>query len=58
MLPLGDPLSSADSAARVLVLFVRFAGTMGPSDFLSAFMSAVPPVAFSWSAPQNLVHML
>ena len=47
MLPLGDPLSSADSAARVLVLFVRFAGTMGPSDFLSAFMSAVPPVAFS-----------
>ena len=45
--PLGDPLSSADSATGVPVLFARFAGTMGPSDFLSAFMSALPSETFS-----------
>jgi len=45
--PLGDPLSSADSATGVPVLFARFAGTMGPSDFLLAFMSALPSVTFS-----------
>ena len=36
-----------DSAAEVPVLFVRFAGTMGPSDFPSACMPAVPPEAFA-----------
>ena len=40
--PLGDPLSSAGSAIGVPVLFAHFAGTMGPSDFLFAFMSALP----------------
>ena len=45
--PLGDPLSSIDSATGVPVLFAHFAGTMGPSDFLLAFMSAVPSETFS-----------
>ncbi len=45
--PLGDPLSSTDSAAGVPVLFIRFAGTMGPSDFPRACTPAVPPEAFS-----------
>ena len=45
--PLGGPLSSTDSAAGVPVLFVRFAGTIGPSDFLLVFMSAVPSETFS-----------
>ena len=45
--PLGGPLPSTDSAAGVPVLFVRFAGTMGPSDFLLAFMSALPSETFS-----------
>ena len=45
--PLGAPLPSTDSAAGVPVLFVRFAGTMGPSDFPRASMPAVPSEAFS-----------
>ncbi len=45
--PLSDPLSSTDSAAGVPGLFVRFAGTMGSSDFPRACMPAVPPAAFS-----------
>ena len=49
--PFGGPLSSTDSAAGVPVLFARFVGTMGPSDFPSAYMSDVRPVAFSDRSP-------
>ena len=45
--PLGDPLSSTDSAAGVPVLFARFAGTMGPCDFPPACMSALPSETFA-----------
>jgi len=45
--PLGVPLSSTGSVAGVPVLFVRIDGTMGTSDFLSAFMSTLPSLTFS-----------
>ncbi len=43
----GDSLSSTDSATAVAALFARVDGTMEPSDFPSAYMSAVPPEAFA-----------
>ena len=54
--PLGGPLSSAGSDTGVPALFAHFAGTMEPSDFPSAFMSALPPVEFSdrcWQLPSR-----
>ena len=45
---LAESLSSIDSAdASAASLFVDVAGTTDSSDFLWAFMSAVPPVTFS-----------
>ncbi len=45
---LAGPLSSADSAGdSASPLFAGLIGTMGPSDFPRAFMSAVPPLEFS-----------
>ena len=45
--PLGDSLSSADSATGVPALFAHFVGTMEPSDFPPVCMPAVPSVRFS-----------
>ncbi len=48
MFLLAEPLSSADSAdGSVPPLFAGLIGTTGPSDFPSAFMSALPPEEFS-----------
>ncbi len=45
---LAESLSSADSAdASAASLFAGFAGTTDPSDFLLAFMSALPSVTFA-----------
>ena len=45
---LAGPLPSADSADdSASPLFAGLNGTMGPSDFPRAFMSALPPVEFS-----------
>ncbi|REJ88259.1 MAG: hypothetical protein DWQ35_19970 [Planctomycetota bacterium] len=47
-------LSSTNSAdASGASLFVGFAGTMDPSDFPSAFLSALPPVMFSDRSPPH-----
>jgi len=46
-LPLSVPLSFTNSATAVAVLFVDFAGTMGTSEFLLAFMSDFPSETFS-----------
>ena len=43
----GDLLPSMDSATGVPVLFAHFVGTTKSSEFLSAFMSDLPPEVFS-----------
>ena len=55
---LAEPLSSIDSAdASAASLFADVAGTTDSSDFLLAFMSVVPPEAFSdRSTPRVTYH--
>ena len=43
----GDLLPSMDSATGVPALFAHFVGTTKSSEFLSAFMSDLPPEVFS-----------